>query len=138
MAVICLGLYSCNKYQSDEGPSPEKTPEEELATFQLEDGLKIQLVAAEPMVQDPVVIAFDADSKLWVVEMRGFMPDIDGKGEDQRVGRISILEDMDGDGMMDSARIYLDSLILPRAIGQYATTAMPRRWLSAITLSWLI
>ena len=48
--------------------------------------------------------------------MRGFMPDIDGKGENARVGRISILEDMDGDGEMDASKIYIDSLIMPRAI----------------------
>jgi len=117
LAVICIGLYSCNRNErGDEGPSPEKTPEQELATFQLAAGLKIQLVAAEPMIQDPVVMTFDPDGRLWVVEMRGFMPDIDGKGEDARVGRISILEDMDGDGEMDASKIYIDSLIMPRAI----------------------
>src|SRR5258706_7749744 len=100
----------------EEGPSPAKTPQEELASFQLEPGLAIQLVAAEPMVQDPVVIAFDEDGRLWVVEMRGFMPDIDGNGENKRVGRVSVLEDTNGDGQMDVSTIYIDSLIMPRAI----------------------
>lgn len=116
---ICVGCLSCSKRQgADEnaGPSPAKTPDEELATFELSPGLKIQLVAAEPLVQDPVVITFDPDGRLWVVEMRGFMPDIDGKGEKERVGRISILEDTDGDGRMDVGKIYLDSLVLPRAL----------------------
>lgn len=99
-----------------EDPSPPKTPAEELATFQVEPGFKIQLVAAEPMVQDPVVIQFDPDGRLWVVEMRGFMPDIDGTGENQRVGRVSVLEDTDADGQMDKSTIYLDSLVLPRAL----------------------
>ncbi|RRB02138.1 DUF7133 domain-containing protein [Larkinella rosea] len=100
----------------DEGPSPAKTPAEELATFQIEPGLKVQLVAAEPMVQDPVVITFDEDGRLWVVEMRGFMPNIDGTGEDKPVGRISVLEDTNGDGQMDVSKIYLDSLVMPRAL----------------------
>jgi mono/diheme cytochrome c family protein/glucose/arabinose dehydrogenase len=116
---ICVGCLSCSKHQGvDEnaGPSPAKTPDEELATFELSPGLQIQLVAAEPLVQDPVVITFDPDGRLWVVEMRGFMPDIDGKGEKERVGRISILEDTDGDGRMDVGKIYLDSLVLPRAL----------------------
>ena len=99
-----------------EDPSLPKTPAEELATFQVEPGFKIQLVAAEPMVQDPVVIQFDPDGRLWVVEMRGFMPDIDGTGEDKRVGRVSVLEDTDGDGQMDKSTIYLDSLVMPRAL----------------------
>jgi mono/diheme cytochrome c family protein/glucose/arabinose dehydrogenase len=100
----------------DDGPSPAHTPAEELATFQLEPGLKIQLVAAEPMVQDPVVITFDEDGRLWVVEMRGFMPNINGEGEDKPVGRISVLEDTNNDGQMDVSHVYLDSLVMPRAL----------------------
>ncbi|MEJ7911747.1 MAG: c-type cytochrome [Chitinophagaceae bacterium] len=99
-----------------EGPSPVLTPAEELLTFKLSPGLKIQLVAAEPLVQDPVVLTFDADGRLWVVEMRGFMPDIDGKGEKERVGRISVLEDINSDGQMDKSTIYMDSLVMPRAL----------------------
>ncbi len=108
---------SCtNNPATHQGPSPERTPLEELSSFVLSPGLNIQLVASEPMVQDPVVITFDADGRLWVVEMRGFMPNIDGKGEDKPVGRISVLEDTDGDGRMDSSKVYIDSLIMPRAI----------------------
>ena len=99
-----------------EGPSPALTPAQELATFQTEPGLQVQLVAAEPMVQDPVVITFDEDGRLWVVEMRGFMPTIDGTGEDKPVGRISVLEDTNGDGQMDVSNVYLDSLVMPRAM----------------------
>ncbi|ADB39975.1 DUF7133 domain-containing protein [Spirosoma linguale] len=100
----------------DDGPSPAHTPAEEQATFQLEPGLKIQLVASEPMVQDPVVITFDEDGRLWVVEMRGFMPNINGEGEDKPVGRISVLEDTNDDGQMDASTVYLDSLVMPRAL----------------------
>jgi len=98
-------------------PSPAKSPSEELATFQVEPGFKVQLVAAEPMVQEPVALSFDPDGRLWVVEMRGFMPDIDGKGEALPSGRISILEDTNGDGTMDKSTLYLDSLVMPRSLG---------------------
>jgi hypothetical protein len=50
--------------RAEEGPSPPQSPEEALASFQVEPGLKIQLVAAEPIVQDPVVITFDEDGRL--------------------------------------------------------------------------
>jgi glucose/arabinose dehydrogenase/mono/diheme cytochrome c family protein len=118
LLILCTTTFvSCTSGdQYDEGPSPAKTPEEEQATFQLEPGLKIELVASEPMIQDPVVITFDADGRLWVVEMRGFMPDIDGEGEKEAVGRVSILEDTDGDGKMDKSTVYLDSLLMPRAL----------------------
>jgi mono/diheme cytochrome c family protein/glucose/arabinose dehydrogenase len=114
------GLIGCAnpgiKNKPDEGPSPPRTPTEELASFQLEPGLKIQLVAAEPMVQDPVIITFDPDGRLWTVEMRGFMPTIDGTGEKDPIGRISVLEDTNQDGKMDKSTIYLDSLVMPRAL----------------------
>lgn len=119
--VACLvvaslpGLVSF-KHTPLTGPSPAKTPAEELATFRVEPGLKVQLVAAEPMVQDPVVISFDEDGRLWVVEMRGFMPTIDGEGEDKPVGRLSVLEDTNGDGQMDVSHVYIDSLVMPRAM----------------------
>lgn len=117
LACLYFGLVSCTGTTTEpNGPSPALSPEDELATFQFPDDLEVELVASEPMVQDPVVIAFDPDGRLWVVEMRAFMPDIDGKGEDQRIGRISVLQDTDGDGKMDKSHVYLDSLVLPRAL----------------------
>lgn len=87
-----------------------------MASFQLAPGLKAELVAAEPLVQDPVSITFDESGRMWVVEMLGFMPDIDGTGEEDPVGRVSVLMDTNKDGRMDSSIVFLDSLILPRAI----------------------
>lgn len=118
LIVLCVcGCSSLDTQESPaEGPSPERTPEEELETFQVESGLKLLLVAAEPMVQDPVVCTFDEDGRLWVVEMRSYMPNMEGKGEREPVGRISVLEDTDGDGTMDVSTIYMDSLIMPRAL----------------------
>ena len=97
--------------------SPVRSPIQEKSTFIIEPGFTIELVASEPMVQEPVAMSFDGDGRLWVVEMRGFMPDIEGKGEAEKSGRISILEDQDGDGVMDKSTIYLEGLILPRALG---------------------
>jgi mono/diheme cytochrome c family protein/glucose/arabinose dehydrogenase len=97
-------------------PAPARSPEEELATFTVEPGLRVELVASEPLVEDPVVALFDAHARLWVVEMRGFMPDIDAKGEDAPVGRIVVLRDTDGDGRMDVRTVYREGLVLPRAV----------------------
>lgn len=101
---------------SPEGPSPGRSPAEELESFETESGLRIELVAAEPMVQDPVVCTFDEDGRLWVVEMRSYMPDMEGDREREPIGRVSVLEDTDEDGMMDRSTVYLDSLIMPRAL----------------------
>jgi len=105
-------------------PSPPLSPQEAINSFQLPDGYKIQLVAAEPMVQDPVVIKFDDAGRIWVVEMRGFMPDIDGHGEDQPTGRVSILSDVDADGRMDQSVVFVDSLVLPRALALVQSGAL--------------
>ena len=114
LSVLVTAIFiSC-----DRGPSPPLSPEEALQSFVLaDDNIKIELVASEPLVQDPVAIAFDAGGRLWVVEMLSFMRDIDGTGEKDPIGRVSVLFDDDGDGQMDRSRVFLDSLVLPRAIG---------------------
>lgn len=87
-----------------------------MDAFVLQPGHRIELVAAEPMIGDPVQAVFDASGDLWVCEMRGYMPDADGTGEEAPVGRIIRLRDLDGDGSMDESTVFLDHLVLPRAI----------------------
>ena len=100
----------------EKGPSPALSPEESMAHFQLEEGLKIELVAAEPMIEEPVAITFDEKGQLWVVEMRGYMMNIDMEGEELPNGRVVVLSDQDQDGRMDQRRVFADSLVMPRAI----------------------
>ncbi len=119
MLWVALGAMalpiSCS--EQDKATSPPLSPQEALKSFVLaDDDLVIKLVAAEPLVQDPVAMAFDEGGRLWVVEMLGFMKDIDGTGEDEKVGRVSVLFDDDLDGQMDRGTVFLDSLVLPRAI----------------------
>src|SRR5690349_10312193 len=64
-------------------PAPALSPAEEARTFKIAPGFRLELIAAEPLVFEPVSLAFGADGRLWVVEMRGFMPNIDGKGENE-------------------------------------------------------
>jgi mono/diheme cytochrome c family protein/glucose/arabinose dehydrogenase len=97
-------------------PAPVRSPEEERATFALADGLELELVASEPLLGDPVQAVFDATGDLWVCEMRGYMPDVDGTDEAAPVGAIAVLSDTDGDGRMDTRTVFLDELVLPRAI----------------------
>jgi mono/diheme cytochrome c family protein/glucose/arabinose dehydrogenase len=97
-------------------PAVVRTPAEELATFAVAPGFEIDLVAAEPLVGDPVAAAFDAAGRLWVVEMRGFMNDVDGRDERAANGRIVVLHDEDHDGCMDRATVFRSGLVLPRAV----------------------
>jgi glucose/arabinose dehydrogenase len=90
--------------------------EEELKSFQVAPGYRVELAASEPLVGDPIFAQFGPDGRLWVVEMRGYMPDIHGNREDEPVGRIVILTDTDGDGRFDQSKVFLDQLIMPRTV----------------------
>ena len=98
-------------------PAPALSARDEMATFKIKPGFRVELVAADPLVRDPVAMTFDPDGRIWVCEMRGYMPDVDGKGQKDPVGTISILEDTDGDGVMDKSTVFLDKLVQPRALG---------------------
>lgn len=98
-------------------PAPIRSPADELKTLHLaDDFLTVELFASEPMIQDPVALDFDAAGRAWAVEMRDYMPDIDAHGENEPIGRVSILTDSDGDGRADKSTVFLDHLIMPRAI----------------------
>ncbi len=97
-------------------PTTPLSPTEALRSFKLAKGYRIEICAADPLIEDPVVAQFDPQGRLWVVEMRGYMPNMDGQGEDEPVCRVSILTDTNGDGTMDTRKTFLDHLILPRAL----------------------
>ncbi|MBL9142859.1 MAG: c-type cytochrome [Verrucomicrobiaceae bacterium] len=97
-------------------PPPVLSPEEELKTLRVAPGYRAELVAAEPMIETPVAISWDDQGRLFVCEMRGYMQDMAAAGEDQPVGRISRLEDTDGDGRMDKSTVFVDKLLMPRAV----------------------
>jgi len=96
--------------------APVLSVEDALKAFSVEKGFMIEPVAAEPLVEKPVALTFDEKGRLWVCEMRGYMPDIDGNGEDNPTGRIAILEDTNKDGRVDKRTTFLDNILLPRAI----------------------
>ncbi|SIO36817.1 DUF7133 domain-containing protein [Chitinophaga niabensis] len=87
---------------------------ESMESIQLPPGYKLQLVASEPMIKEPVAIAWDGNARMYVAEMRTYMQDINGTGENEPVCRISLLEDTNGDGAMDKSSVFIDNLVLPR------------------------
>lgn len=87
-----------------------------ISHMEVERGLEVQLVAAEPLVTVPVAMTFDEKGRMWVVEMTGYMPDTVGTGEDVPNGKIVILEDTDHNGVADKREVFMDSLVLPRAV----------------------
>jgi mono/diheme cytochrome c family protein/glucose/arabinose dehydrogenase len=97
-------------------PAPPLSPDAAVRRFKLRPGFRVELFASEPMIESPVAAQFDADGRLWVVEMRGYMRNLDGGGEDTPVGRVSILENTDEAGCADKCVVFLEGLIMPRAL----------------------
>src|SRR5215467_5408048 len=62
-------------------PAPALSQQEEIKTFKLQPGYRVECIAAEPLVHDPIAMSIDPDGRLWVCEMRGFMPDLDQMNE---------------------------------------------------------
>jgi len=95
---------------------PVFTAEESLAQFKVAPGFKVELVAAEPMVKDPVFVDWDDEGRMWVGELRTYMRDLDGTGENERMSRVMVLEDTDKDGVMDKATPFVDDMVNVRCI----------------------
>jgi mono/diheme cytochrome c family protein len=95
-----------------------KEPKISLEKYKIEDGFELSVIASESFFKAPVAMDFDNKGRMWVVEMIGYMPNIEGVGEDEPNGKISILEDLDNDGVIDHSKTFLDKLILPRALAQ--------------------
>ena len=121
-------------------PEPRKSPAESLKTFEVARGFNVELMAAEPMVYDPVAAAFDEDGNLYVGEMRDYpypglkqsnhTPRFPGdtfqedeyaapragkhaptKPGDKPLGSVRLLRDTDGDGKFDRATVFADGLL---------------------------
>ncbi|MEQ1852414.1 MAG: dehydrogenase, partial [Chthoniobacteraceae bacterium] len=96
-------------------PAPVRTAEEEMKTFKVAPGYRVELVAAEPLVHNPIFFEFDPDGRIWVVEYQGYMRDLAGTGEGDPICRVVVLEDTDGDGRADKSTVFLDKLVMPRS-----------------------
>ena len=126
--LLSVVLVSCQTAGTEEPapPRPAKinpnpspaflTPEQSMQTIKLPPGYHLQLVASEPLVQEPVAICWDGNGRMYVAEMRSYMKDLEGTGERLPVCRITRLEDTDGDGKMDNSSVFVDSLVLPRMV----------------------
>lgn len=109
-AVVCGGGFTVGAQKP--APLPVAAA---LAAFQLEPGLRIELVAAEPLVVSPVAFAFDGPRRLYVVEARGYPDPIEGQPI-THLGRIARLEDTDGDGRFDRRTEFATGFTNPNGI----------------------
>lgn len=130
--MIPLAIISCkekinreNKYfftKPEFTPNPTGvflSPEESLETMHLPEGYRLELVASEPLIKEPVAIVWDGNGKMYVAEMLTYMQDANATGEQEPLSRISLLEDTNNDGKMDKHTIFIDNLLLPRMMQCY-------------------
>src|SRR5882724_8038001 len=111
LAALLVWLLFAWQARAIDGPL---TPEQSLQYLKTEPGLKVELVAAEPMVVDPVAVAWDERGRMFVVEDRGYAI---GPGKGQRaVGQVVMLEDTDGDGKYDKRTVFADGLTFPNGV----------------------
>ncbi|WP_285057428.1 DUF7133 domain-containing protein [Pedobacter ginsengisoli] len=92
------------------------SPQESLKAIHLQKGYHLELVASEPMIHEPVAIAWDGNGRMFVAEMNTYMQDADGSDEMKPVCKVKRLEDTNGDGKMDKSVVFIDNLLLPRLI----------------------
>ena len=122
-----LGDSLTKDYSSEVELIPPTEPADALATFEVEAGFRVELVAAEPLVRDPVGMSFDERGRLFVAEMRGYnqgnrVPCSDARKlalETKKLGCVKLLEDTDGDGCFDKSSLYVDDLIWPNGVFAY-------------------
>ncbi|MDA7644975.1 hypothetical protein N8642_01295 [bacterium] len=111
----CVGFSVVGQQPAVDSVELPSTPisglEESLASLEVADGFRIEPVAWEPMVVDPVAMAFDEWGRLFVVEMRDY-----SERRPERLGRVRILEDRDLDGVMDHSTVFVDELPWPTAV----------------------
>nr|WP_161501168.1 neutral/alkaline non-lysosomal ceramidase N-terminal domain-containing protein [Rhodopirellula sp. SM50] len=116
---IAAGVKAIAKPKPQTNAQPETSPKPTAAADSLEkihvrEGYRVQLVASEPQLKDPVAIDWGIDGKLWVVEMADYPLGIDGQGKPG--GRIRVLEDRDADGYYETSTLFADQLSFPNGI----------------------
>jgi putative heme-binding domain-containing protein len=102
--------------QQQSSKAPPLSPKESIKTMKIQPGYSIVPVLTEPHIHEPSAIAWDGNGRMYVVEMRTYMQEIDGKNQLAPTSRVSRHEDTNGDGIYDKHTIFADKLVLPRMI----------------------
>jgi hypothetical protein len=92
------------------------SPEQSLQKFVLPEGYYLELVASEPMITEPVAIAWDGNAKMYVAQMETYTQDADGTDTKKPISRVMLLEDTNGDGKMDKSSVFIKEMVLPRML----------------------
>ena len=114
--IINVALPDALFAQEVSSKAPPLSPEESIKTMEIQPGYSVVPVLTEPQIHEPAAIAWDGNGRMYVVEMRTYMQEIDGKDQLAPTSRVSRHEDTDGDGIYDKHSVFADNLSLPRMV----------------------
>ena len=114
--VLVFVLANPSWSQEASTKAPPLSPKESIKTMQIADGFSVVPVLSEPHIEEPSAIAWDGNGRMYVVEMRTYMQDIDGRNQLKPTSRVSRHEDTNGDGVYDKHTVFADNLTLPRMV----------------------
>jgi putative membrane-bound dehydrogenase-like protein len=124
---VCLGLAIWQSAETSEAPQnkqqqiphgqstvpgPALSPKEALAKMVVPRGFRVELVAAEPMLVNPIAMCFDEKGRIWITESIEYPRSKPGPGKD----RVKVLESSKGDGHYDKMSIVIEGLNIPSGI----------------------
>ncbi len=92
-----------------------REPADSMAAFHIIPGVRLEQVAAEPLARDVVDMVFDENGRLFIAELIIYS-ELEQEGKVTNSGRVSMLEDTDGDGRFDKSTIYIDGLSWPAGL----------------------
>jgi mono/diheme cytochrome c family protein/glucose/arabinose dehydrogenase len=99
-------------------------PEEQAKRFWLPPGYRLEPVLADPVIEDPGQIAFDGNGRMFIAELRGYVQTLDGVDLVPPVGRISVHEDRNNDGVYEHHRVFVDKLVFPRFVMPFGANSI--------------
>ncbi len=136
MPRTCLGLLfavlGCTLFAFAAG-TERSSPKEPAPRFAVPPGFVVEKVAGPPLVRYPLFAAFDDRGRLFVAEGTGTnLPGPELLKLKKQLGRITLLEDTDGDGVFDKSTVFADDLTFPTGVlwhqGALYAASHPNLW----------
>ena len=115
---------NANADLSPKPPVLAATPAEQATRFWLPAGYRMEPVLSDPIVEDPVQIAFDGNGRMFVVEVRGYYQTPEGIDLIPPIGRVSMHEDRDNDGVYERHSVFVDKMVFPRFVTPFGANAV--------------
>ena len=108
---------------------PAVAPKDAVSTWRVKPGFRMELAASEPQVRDPIAVCFDERGRMFVCEMIDYS---EMREVSPHLGRVSMLEDKDGDGYYETSTVFADNLPWPTGLiwanGGLYVAATPDIW----------